>query len=61
MSGILKLLVMLWCWNYNRNWLRRGEQEYFLKQLERQQQLLSARWERMVGNNRGRHALREAR
>lgn len=60
MNGLLVLLVRLWCWHYNRRWLRRGEQQYFLKQLERQHDKLIERWDATFGSTkRGRHALRE--
>lgn len=58
MSPILKLLVNLWCRSYNRRWLRRGEQEHFLKQLENQQDALRSKWSEIV-TDRARHRLKE--
>ena len=60
MSKLLVLLVQLWCWRYNRRWLQRGEELYFLQQLDRQHEKLAERWERTLGSSRKpRHALKE--
>ena len=58
MSGLQKLLIKLQCWRYNRWWSRRGEQELFLRKLERQQDTIRFRWSGVVADT-ARHRLKE--